>query len=84
MSAMTLHTLNASLKSAEAKHALHMAKGFNPDLAPSTRRKYQKEIPALQRRVLELRKQRNEFIDQQRAARGLKPRVYGEVLVRRH
>lgn len=76
---MNLNILKAEVKAAESALANARSKSHDPNLSDTTRRTYDKQTPALQRRVLEARKAYNDFIDDQRGERGFKPRQYVEV-----
>lgn len=65
----TLFTLSAAVKAAESAHALNMAKAHDENLAPSTRRRYAKQIPASQRNMIESRARKAQFIAAQKARR---------------
>lgn len=80
----TLATLKAKVAAAESKLANARSKAHSPNLSDTTRRDYDKQLPQLQRLVLEARNEYNEFIDEQRESRGFKPRIYAVKTIRRH
>lgn len=76
---MNLHAMNDKIAKLKQQHAVSLAMGFDPTKSATTHRKYQKLAAKQQRELIEERAEREEFIDKQRARRGLPPRVKPEL-----
>lgn len=76
---MNLNAMNAKIAQLKGQHAVSLAMGFDPGKSATTHRKYRKLAAQQQRELIETRAEREEFIDSQRAKRGLKPRVKPEL-----
>ena len=81
---MNYFELKNRAKALELSLGQNRNKAASPELAGSTRRKYAKKLPSQQRELIDARNDLAEFVDSQRAVRGLPPRDYGVKKLRRN